>query len=209
MGEEDNLTTPSNVFLGFDPGGARDRHFGWSICTGNEIQFEQVCSEVGERADDVLNAVIRAMHSLGLPLSSVQAAGIDAPLLWDSRGRNYREADYVIIGAGGHPFTLGMLPGPVLYQGPILANLLAEKFESVRITEAFPGALRQFLNPLPPQLVQIGGETQHEVDARAAAYAAWHMCTHRDAAGWQDLFENVQHPFPLLDLPVSYWMPIP
>lgn len=198
----------TDIFLGFDPGGIEN--FGWSICQGDENQFRQVCSGVGCIAIDVINAVTGALDRRGLLRANVRAAGIDAPLLWDNRGENWREADRIINGAGIPPRTFGMLLGVVLYQGPVIASGLMEQFGALEITEAFPRALRELLVPLPPELGQIGQETTHEQDARAAAYTAWRMCNRAgDAQEWWDLFEGAHHPLPILNFPVHYWMPIP
>ena len=204
------MTEPVDIFLGFDPGGRGN--FGWSICTVDEMQFEQVCSGVGDIAEDVVNAVMGALDENDLLRANVRAAGIDAPLFWDNRGENLREADRIITRAVLPPRPLGLLLGVVLVQGPVLASLLRQQqqFEALAITEVFPRALRRALcnlhGALPPVLDRIEDETEHERDARTAAYAAW--CMYRQAPGWQDLFLCERDPFLLLDFPVSYWMPI-
>ena len=195
-----------NIFLGFDPGGSTEPAFGWSICTGDEAQFQEVCSGVSDIAEHVVNAVMGALDENGLLRANVRAAGIDAPLFWHSAGNLYRHVDVMIQADGGNPVSLNGLRGAVLYQGPVLARMLRQHFEALRLTEALPSALRNLLNPVPPELERIDGETPHQKDARTAAYAAW--CMYRTAPGWRDLSLDEQRAFLLLDFPVSYWMPI-
>ncbi len=215
-----------HVFLGFDPGGSARLGFGWSICRGNAGQFEQVCSDLGDIAENVLDAVIRALANNGLNEANVRAAGIDAPLLWDNRGGIWREADLIIQRRGGDPVSPNGLYGSVVYQGPILASLLRQHFfGALQVTEVFPSELRRVLNPLPNELerkpdrncrgheecLPEDGECKDTWDARTAAYADWRM--YEEDPEWQDLFLiNPQYHYHLLDPqlrdpPVRYWMP--
>ena len=197
------MSEPVDIFLGFDPGGSKGRKFGWSICKDYAGQFMQHDSGRGTHAKDVVSQVLNNLP----PNVRVRAAGIDAPLFWDSSGKMYRRVDEVIEGAGGSPVSLNGLYGSVIYQGPVLARLLMQRFEGLAITETFPSALRKLLNPLPPELNLRDKETGHERDARTAAYAAW--CMYRQAPGWENKFLQEQQPLLLLDFPVSYWLPIP
>lgn len=193
---------PVEVFLGFDPGGIGK--FGWSICWENcEGEFVQRDSGIGNCAGEVVTAVLGELP----PNSRVLAAGIDAPLFWDRTGSMYRRADEIIQEAGGHPVAINGLYGAVVAQGVLLAGLLCQHFGNLAITEAFPGALRGLLDPLPTVLNPAEGETAHERDARTGAYAAWAMWNGLD--GWRNLFWAEPDPFLLLEQPVSYWMPIP
>lgn len=119
----------------------------------------------------------------------------------------YRRVDEIIQEAGGHPVAINGLYGAVVAQGVLLAGLLHQHFGNLAITESFPGALRGLLEPLPAVLEPVGGETDHETDARAAAYAAWAMWNGLE--GWRNLFCDEPDPFLLFEQPVSYWMPIP
>lgn len=198
------MTEPIEVFLGFDPGGIGN--FGWSICREDgEGEFEQWKSGVANNAGEVITAVLGKLP----PNARVLAAGIDAPLFWDRTGSTHRRVDEVIREAVGNrnPVAVNGLYGAVVVQGPLLAALLRQHFVNFQITEAFPGALRDLLNPVPAVLQLLPGESGHQQDARTAAYAAW--CMHRQAEGWRDLF--LEEPDPVLPLgtPVSYWMPIP
>ena len=202
------MNQPVEIFLGFDPGGrGRGRgNFGWSICRDNAGELEQLHSGLGRYAADVVEQVLDNLP----PNACVRAAGIDAPMFWDRTGRLYRYADEIIRGACGRPVSINGLYGAVVAQGVLVASLLRERFDDLAITEAFPSALRRVMRlALPPVLGRCENETEHERDARTAAYAAWRM--HQNAPGWRDLF--LEEPDPFLPLgngtPVSYWMPIP
>ena len=201
------MNEPIEIFLGFDPGGATEPAFGWSVCKQNAAgQFEQLTSDVGHYAEEVVAAVLGELD--GLPLAKVVAAGIDAPLFWNRQGELYRNADAIITGADcRNPVSINGLYGAVVAQGVLLAALLRQHFVNFRITEAFPGALLDLLNPAPAVLEMLPDETDHQRDARVAAYAAW--CMHRQAPGWRDLFPEEPDPVLPLGTPVSYWMPIP
>ena len=203
------MNEPMGIFLGFDPGGSgRGRgNFGWSICQDDAGQFHQLDSGVGRYAGEVFDQVTERTERLQLN-RSVRAAGIDAPLFWNRQGELYRNADAIITGADcRNPVSINGLYGAVVAQGVLLAALLRQHFVNLAITEAFPGALRDLLNPLPAVLQRLPRETGHQQDARTAAYAAW--CMHRQAPGWRDLFPEEPDPVLPLGTPVSYWMPIP
>lgn len=199
------MNEPMDIFLGFDPGGkGKGRgNFGWSICKDDTGEFEQVCSGLGKYAEDVVDQVRSKLPSN----ARVQAAGIDAPMFWDATGKLYRKIDEIIRKAAGiSPVSLNGLYGSVLTQGIISAVLLRRHFSALAITEVYPTALRGLLKPLPVELNKHTDETDHERDARIAAYAAWSM--YRKASGWWDLFPHEPDSYLPLDPPVSYWMPI-
>lgn len=204
------MNQPVEIFLGFDPGG--QRHFGWSICRENgEGEFEQLRSGVANNAGDVVTRVSNELVKR-LPLAQPVAAGIDAPLFWNRTGQTWRVVDETIEERGHHPVPINGLNGAVLVQGVLLAALLRQQFGDLAITEAYPSALRRFLNQLNQYPVALhrnhyGRESEHRWDARTAAYAAW--CMHRQAPGWRNLFPYEPHPVLPLGTPASYWMPIP
>lgn len=190
------------IFLGFDPGG--EGNFGWSICREDAGQFEQLTSGTGNYAGEVFKQMLAA-----LPANAcILAAGIDAPLFWNRWGEIHRNVDEIIHASSGRrPVAVNGLYGAVVTQGPLLAALLRQHFVNFRITEAFPGALRGLLDPVPAALQPFPGETDHQQDARTAAYAAWAMWNGLD--GWRNLFWAETDPFLLLEQPIGYWMPIP
>ena len=196
------MNEPIEIFLGFDPGG--EGNFGWSICRDAAGQFEQLAAGAGNYAGGVFNQMLAAIPAN----ACVLAAGIDAPLFWNRWGEIHRNVDEIIHASSGHrPVAVNGLYGAVVAQGPLLAALLRQHFVNFRITEAFPGALRDLLNPIPAVLQRLPRESGHQQDARTAAYAAW--CMHRQAEGWRDLFLDEPDPILPLGTPVSYWMPIP
>ena len=215
------MDEPVEIFLGFDPGGATKTAFGWCVCTQDaDGHLEKLASGVGHYAGEVVAAVLGELD--GLPLAKVVAAGIDAPLFWNRQGELYRNADAIIMEANcRNPVSINGLYGAVVAQGPLLAALLRQHFVNFRITEAFPGALRDLLKArsadksLPAELERYKADLKrsekdsenHEWDALAAAYAAW--CMHRQAPGWRDLFPEEPDPVLPLGTLVSYWMPIP
>ena len=216
------ITEPVEIFLGFDPGGRGN--FGWSVCryeAGGE--FDQIESGLTNNAPEAVRAVERVLLARGLSKESVQAAGIDAPMFWSRTGN--REIDDTIraalrdrprpADAPGPPRVLAVnsLWGSVLVQGVLLATYLCQGFDNLAITEAHPNALRDLLDPLPDVLGEFERESDHQLDARTAAYAAWCMRQHLQGQmdGWRNLFRAEPDPFLPLgpETPVSYWMPIP
>lgn len=196
------MNEPIEIFLGFDPGG--EGNFGWSICREDGDQLRQITAGLADHAEDALEKV---MYRLPHSDVAVVAAGIDAPLFWNRKGN--RGIDGVIREAArpANVLAVNSLWGAVLVQGVLLAEALHQNFDALEITEAHPNALRALLDPFPPELNQFRGESEHEWDARAAAYAAW--CMHRQAEGWWDLSSREPNPVLPLGTPVSYWMPIP
>ena len=196
------MNEPVEIFLGFDPGG--EGKFGWSICREDGDQFRQITAGLADHAEDAIEKVLS--H---LPRSTVivLAAGIDAPLFWSRKGN--RAIDKVVREAArpANVLEVNSLWGAVLVQGVLLAESLHKHFDDFPITEAHPKALRELLVELPRVLHHFNGETEHEWDARTAAYAAW--CMHRQAEGWWDISSREPNPVLLLSRPVSYWLPIP
>lgn len=196
------MNEPVEIFLGFDPGG--EGNFGWSICRSEADQFWQITAGLADHAED---AVEKVLFHLPHSTVTVVAAGIDAPLFWSRKGN--REIDKVVRAASrpANVLEVNSLWGAVLVQGVLLAESLHKHFDTLPITEAHPKALRELLVDLPDMLHHINGESEHEWDARTAAYAAWAMC--RALPGWWDLSSREPNPVLPLGTPVSYWMPIP
>ena len=208
-----------DVFLGFDPGGVGN--FGWSVCQptagGEELRIKE--TGVGNNASHVLERVKHYLKSKGLQ-ERVCAAGIDAPLFWNETGAD-REVDKLIrkrlpaakkgmqqianknsvISVRGRNMWAGLL-----MQGPLLANLLRQKF-AIPITESHPGALAYLDNRMRGLIIDLPSDDRaHERDATFAAYAAWRM-SELDPK-WRNLFCEERNRILPLGTPVSYWMPI-
>ena len=203
MGEQ------ADVFLGFDPGGATRRGFGWSVCTQGANGFAQIASGRSTCAEAALNACLEHIDER----HCVVGCGIDAPLYWPTRGILLRDADRIIRSAGGKPVSLNGLYGSVLYQGPAIARLVWQRFPNILITEVFPSAFRDFVEGFPeavflPELMLQDGEAEDERDARTGAFAAY--CAQHNGLNpdWHNLFEYEREIFPMLDFLVEFWMPI-
>ena len=216
------MSEPKDIFLGFDPGGrgtekgeTRKGRFGWSICKiqagGGEIKV--IDTGLARDANEVVTAVIESLCCNNLQRDRVQAAGIDAPLIWTETG--IREVDGIIQKAvKGYNYriqTINQLRGACLVQGVLLADQLYRKFK-LPITEVHPGALSCLLDI--STLCCISSltleMTEHEADATLSAYAAWRMW--ENDPKWRNLFEFEKEAGPILcplETPVSYWMPIP
>ena len=200
------MPDPTNVILGFDPGGkSSGGRFGWSICTEDDRGILQpplkAKKGLAKNALDAKNKVIGALEAGGFPgKPTVLAAGIDAPLFWSKKGD--REIDQAIRFAlratgfprsqlGGTPMHINSLPGSVLAQGMLLAQYLHEEWKGLPVTESHPRVL-QWLLPLLGQsdtarMVRclIARLVEHELDATLCAVAAWAM-VHQYSA-WKDL----------------------
>lgn len=199
------MTEPTEVFLGFDPGGrAGIGRFGWSICRAEAGQLQVCATGRGQYAGQVVERVTNA-----LPANSrVLAIGIDAPMFWNITGEE-RNVDAIIEDAVkkaakslclGDPKSHGrknpgvqkinQLRGACLVQGILLGDSIYKQFK-VPITEVHPGAL-SWLKPVTFDYIQkltVGkGKSEHERDATLAAYAAW--CMHQQAPGWHDLVKG-------------------
>jgi predicted nuclease with RNAse H fold len=187
------------IWFGADPGG--EGNFGVAILREDGSFDTAVCS----CADEAV-AWLKETPS---------AAGIDAPLWWSSGKHGWRKADCwlrerlkehhqspkVVVESNG-------LVGAVLVQGVMLAVRLRERFPSLPITEAHPGALRRGW----PKLVEGLGlelpENEHKRDALLAAVAAregflerWH-CNLAD-----DRCPLEQDPAKVPHGPIVYWWP--
>ena len=233
--------------MGFDPGGAggsancrqrngHDRHcqghFGWSICRDSENDRLQRL-ETG-LATDVGDALIQVKDGIEALYpndnSLVVAAGIDAPLQWNSIGDNqgYRKADNDLIrvlnatqGTPRRVVAPYRLAGEVGIQGPLVAGLLGAEWDLI-ITESHPTVFRHLLAHInQPQIVEMAGrltanlpdrepcEIGHERDATLGAMAAWAAIQAPPLPNWQNLYDEDPNLFNPSGVPVSYWMPIP
>ena len=201
-----------DIFLGFDPGGARDRHpepgFGWSICQV-EIglpMLRVVISGLGRNAQEVINIVTRELENRGLQ-NRVRSAGIDAPLFWTETGIRLVDGiiDEALEGAdyGYRVQKINSLMGACLVQGVLLADQIHRQLKCP-ITEVHPGALNRLDIGMIGQIVNLPVNPDKR-DATFAAYAAWHI----DDPNWRNLFLEEQDPILPLNFRVSYWMPIP
>ena len=209
-----------NLFLGFDPGG--EGNFGWSICreVAGVLQ-PRPTTGLADNAWDAITQVKDAIASL-IPQydSSVLAAGIDAPLMWNKIGDNYgrRGVDDILINAlanNGLEMNSVLAPnslyGAVVVQGPVLARQLSETWDLV-VSESHPKVLEQLL-PLTKQPewkmaqeLTIGLDS-HKKDAALSAISAWAAI--RKPTRWQNLYDRDSSLFTPSGIPVTYWMPIP
>ena len=223
------MPEPVDVFLGFDPGGKKDKktkepRFGWSICKDGPEKPRLFCFGTARYAQEVLNRVVDK-----LPQNAcVRACGIDAPMFWPYTTWD-RKADRTIrqeMGKRDHPSPPGTvqhvnsLQGADLAQGVLLAALLHRKF-GAPITEAHPKALLCLIGTSRSNLGELvrGAENiqdpskEDKEDAVLAAYAAWSM--HKQLKGWKDLLEEEDpkpfFPFPKAssEMDIRYWMRIP
>ena len=146
-----------DVFLGFDPGGKGN--FGWSICREVKGRLERFDSGL---ADDAWNAITKVKEALAsddeMRSSPVRAAGIDAPLKWNSRGdkKGYRKADCKLLrtlaatrGPTDRVLACNSLYGAVVVQGPLLVRHLSKAWE-LAITESHPKVLHHLLSEVDP-----------------------------------------------------------
>lgn len=144
-----------DIFLGFDPGG--EGNFGWSICREDKGSLE--IFEKG-LADDAWHALCKVKQALAsddeMNNSPVKAAGIDAPLMWNSRGdmKGYRKADCRLLrtltvtrGPKDRVLACNSLFGAVVVQGPLLARHLSKAWEpKPMITESHPKVFHHLLS---------------------------------------------------------------
>lgn len=161
----------TKLFIGFDPAGAggsdrcrrsnrHDRpcqgHFGWSICCESDNDLLQRL-ETG-LAKDARGALTQVQGEIKARYPDdnfmVVAAGIDAPLQWNSRGdrQGYRRADDELIrvlnatlGEPKRVMAPYRLAGEVGLQGPLVAGLLAAEWDPM-ITESHPTVFRHLLD---------------------------------------------------------------
>ena len=218
------MSEPVDVFLGFDPGGKgrcrrKDCHgdcgkgnFGWSVCTSCNQDAGCLClkvvkSGVSCSAKGVLDEVTRYLSKC-LPEGNVRAAGIDAPLFYNYMGED-RTVDKIIRNRLGNTHSTVMpvnsLKGACLIQGVLLACQIHQVFKC-SITEAHPGASIRIDTCMPGKIKRLPSN-EHQRDSAFAAYAARAMYMKEE--GWRNLFEEEASPIRPLDIPVSYWMPIP
>ena len=207
------------MFIGFDPGGAGA--FGWCVLTGNKAPLQLVARGVSNHASAAVQSAINAVDG-----KQVVAAGIDAPLFWQSQGDRQVDARVreriVQLGArGGTVNSVNSMRGACLVQGMMAAILLRVGHENVMITESHPKALLWLLGhaipgnpPLQIPLCNLkdlvmgdtDGATDHERDAALGAYSAFAMTMR--FAGWENLYSHECNPItPLTPVP-GYWMPI-
>lgn len=219
-----------NLFLGFDPGGRR--RFGWSICreVNGRLQ-DRVDTGLANDAWDAFNQVRAAIAELGPQANScVQAAGIDAPLLWNNRGNDsgFRQADHrlrELLEANGPRSSVvpsNGLYGAVGIQGPLLTRHL-HKTWSLVISECHPRVLEhlvcrighrqtvQMVQALVDGLVPANRRdpVNHRRDATLCAVSAWVACQNQPLPNWENLYEGDPGLFNPSQIPVCYWMPIP
>ena len=205
--------------LGFDPGGRNN--FGWSVCVAEGSELRYCKSGVADNAQAV-------MQAFQLPTSTkVEAAGIDAPMFWSSRGNRFVD-DTIrkklrgrmlpkckgFPTKGGKVLQVNSLRGGALAQGLLLGKYLLKTYPNLKITEAHPTALLRLLNvrrfksqlDLLCELIE-DLPNEHQRDATIAAFAAWSMRQKKE--GWRDLYADEPCPVKPFGTPVSYWMPIP
>jgi hypothetical protein len=211
-----------SVLLGFDPGG--EDGFGWCVADhAPELPLPIRATGVVDNAHDALRELLVHIPSG----EEIDAAGIDAPLLWVSSGD--RSADRRLrdelraLGArspAGTVQAVNSLRGACLIQGILTGILLRAKMESLPITESHPQAILWLLrlanrNRHPsgiglPALTQFRitstqDGTDHERDAALATLSAWAML--RQPPGWRNLYLEEETAYSPLASPLGYWMP--
>ena len=192
------------VLLGFDPGGKGS--FGWCVAYDNSVlPLQIVASGVSNHAASAVATCLSALPAA----HDVLAAGIDAPLMWSRSGR--RSADVRVRNAirkagaphvGGTVQEVNSLRGACLVQGFLAAIELREHFPGLPLTEAHPKALRW----LCMEAREFISSSEHERDAALSAFTAWALINR--PLGWSDLYAEKANSYPLVSMPLSYFMPI-
>ena len=203
------------AWFGADPGGAKA--FGVALLQPD-----------GSFATEVVSCTDEAVAWLGGKATSIEGAGIDAPLWWSSGKGAYRAADQYLRkqfkNSARTVLAENSLRGAALVQGAMLALRLRERFPHLGITELHPKALLKVL--------AIGTEhsdeswrtiarlftlatrkpsKDHERDAVLGAVAAREGSSGKwtiDLAA-RDRLPSEQDPGSLPWRPVSYWWPDP
>lgn len=212
------------VVLGFDPGGAKPKRFGWYVAEATgKGRLELRHSGIEKDADSAVSAALRDARGY----TKVVAAGIDSPLFWVAR--DGRRADQTIRNTmtrlrarnvGGTVQQVNSLRGARVVQGIMAARLLRRAEPEIRITESHPKALLWLLSVatthrrvaavkmkhlrslITCRLLRL---SEHERDAALGAVAAWAMMSR--LPGWRDLCQDEKNAFAPVPR-VEYWMPI-
>jgi hypothetical protein len=178
------------IVAGFDPGG-RDK-FGWCVLWANPfgtiLKSDDVILGTSEHAISARDAVVEKLAGE----FSLDGAGIDAPLFWQPAGR---EIDRKL-----RALHLNSLRGGCLVQGLLIGRELKSKFPRIRLTEAYPARLGNFLAHLPKIW-----SNEHERDALLAAVAAWAMMESRTDWNNRAPMDDEEVWMPIGD--VEYWLP--
>jgi hypothetical protein len=188
-------------FIGIDPGGTVA--MGWCVLTvhNGDVRIKSgTCTGVDRCMDSMISNID------GQPRS----AGIDAPLYWTQGGdrvadRRIRSAVTAKGGRGGTVAHVNSLRGACLVQGIFAAVAVAQRWPSIKVTEAHPKALIR----LRPQVMDFFGQhvfvNEHERDAALGAYTA--RAYYDEAPGWVDWIQRETDPFRPSGRGVAYWFP--
>jgi predicted RNase H-like nuclease len=182
----------------------------------------------GSFATEVVSSADEAVAWLDRKATSIDGAGIDAPLWWSSGPSGDRAADQYLRKqfkkSAGTVQAANSLRGAALVQGVMLAWLLRKRYPQLSITEAHPKALLKTL------AIEIEHSNEswraiaslftlashmpskdHERDGVLGAVAAREGSSGRwtiDLAA-RDRLPSEQDPGSLPWRPVSYWWPDP
>ncbi|MBI4937823.1 MAG: hypothetical protein HY846_06335 [Nitrosomonadales bacterium] len=152
------------------------------------LSAQDVAVGTTEHAISARDAIIEELDGK----TFLEGAGIDAPLFWQPSGR---EIDREL-----HALHLNSLRGGCLVQGLLVGRALKATFPKIRLTEAYPARLTNYLENF-----QMAWGNEHERDACLAAIAAWAMIERRE--DWRNRIpvENNAIWMPIGE--VEYWLP--
>lgn len=209
------------IFFGFDPGGKKQ--FGWAICSPEGSRLQILQTGKADHAEEAFKAV-----KVAIPYQAdIIGAGIDSPLFWVADGG--RNVDLLVrnaikkLGAktpSGTVQQLNSLRGGCLVQGPLIANLLAEHYPSISITESHPKALLYLLGiankEVAPKSITVidlkehvhtanNSYSEHERDAILGAVTAW--APTKTQSHWKNLAIEEKGMLIPFNYKPSYWMP--
>ena len=177
------------IVAGFDPGGRGK--FGWCVLRTNPfddaLNERDVTVGTAEHAISARDAVIQVLGG-----EIAEGAGIDAPLFWQTSGR---EIDRKL-----HALHLNSLRGGCLVQGLLVGRELKAMFPKIRLTEVYPKVLIDYLNNGP-----VVWNNEHERDAFLAAIAASAMIEGR--MGWRNRIPVANNEVWMPIGEVEYWLP--
>jgi len=168
MGRELSVDASGGMWVGADPGGAKN--FGLCLLSGGEVRTWCV-----NCADEAVELVVEQCTDAPL------GVGVDAPLWWSSGRSSDRLADQWIRRryklSGGQVQSVNSLRGAALAQGMLFVDRLREPFPNVPVTESHPNAALKALGMEWGQFCAAFGvpeacDSKHERDAIIAAVSA-------------------------------------
>ena len=209
------------IFIGFDPGGKKQ--FGWAICSPERSRLKILQTGKSDHAEGAFKAVKEAIPYQ----AKIIGAGIDSPLFWVPDGG--RNVDSLVrnaikkLGAktpSGTVQQINSLRGGCLVQGPLIANLLTEKYPGILITESHPKALLYLLGIANKDVAlksitvvdlkeyvhtANNSYSEHERDAILGAVTAW--APTKTQSHWKNLAIQEKGILVPFNYRPSYWMP--